>query len=77
MRDAWIELQTQTLSAPTAKRRLEATRHLFDWLAIDQIVRPNPAASDEVQVTPRAKRQDTNARATANLDFSATIVVPL
>jgi len=27
---AWIELQTQTLSAPTIKQRLAAIRHLFD-----------------------------------------------
>lgn len=28
---AWIELQTQTLSAPTVKQHLAAIRHLFDW----------------------------------------------
>ncbi|MGF6935580.1 hypothetical protein OKW41_004742 [Paraburkholderia sp. UCT70] len=27
---AWIELQTQTRSAPTVKQRLAAIRHLFD-----------------------------------------------
>ncbi|SAL85758.1 phage integrase family protein [Caballeronia choica] len=41
----WIELQTQTLSAPTVKQRLAAIRHLFDWLVIGQIVPHNPAAS--------------------------------
>jgi len=42
---AWIELQTQTLSAPTAKQQLAAIRHLFDWLVTGQIVPHNPAAS--------------------------------
>ena len=30
----WIELQTQTLSAPSVKQRLAAIRHLFDWLVV-------------------------------------------
>ena len=42
---SWIELQTQTLSAPTVKQRLAAIRHLFDWLVTGQIVAHNPAAS--------------------------------
>ncbi|PRX34395.1 site-specific recombinase XerD [Paraburkholderia sp. BL18I3N2] len=42
---AWIELQTQTSSAPTVKQRLAAIRHLFDWLVTGQIVPHNPAAS--------------------------------
>ena len=42
---AWIELQTQTLSAPTVKQHLAAIRHLFDWLVTGQIVPHNPAAS--------------------------------
>lgn len=33
----WIELQTQTLSAPSVKQRLAALRHLFDWLVVGQI----------------------------------------
>ena len=41
---AWIELQTQTLSAPTVKQRLAAIRHLFDWLVIGQIMPHTPAA---------------------------------
>ncbi|SAL67238.1 phage integrase family protein [Caballeronia udeis] len=41
----WIELQTQTLSAPTVKQHLAAIRHLFDWLATGQVVPHNPAAS--------------------------------
>ena len=42
---AWIELQTTTLAAPTAKLRLAAIRHLFDWLVMGQVVPTNPAAS--------------------------------
>ncbi|MGF6613102.1 site-specific recombinase XerC [Paraburkholderia sp. WSM4175] len=42
---AWIERQTQTLSAPTVKLRLAAIRHLFDWLVTGQIVPHNPASS--------------------------------
>jgi site-specific recombinase XerD len=41
----WIELQTREHSAPTAKQRLAALRHLFDWLVTGQIVPANPAAS--------------------------------
>ncbi|MDE1181503.1 tyrosine-type recombinase/integrase [Paraburkholderia sp.] len=42
---AWIELQTQTHSAPTVKQHLAAIRHLFDWLVIGHVVPHNPAAS--------------------------------
>jgi site-specific recombinase XerD len=42
---AWIELQTREHSAPTAKLRLAALRHLFDWLVMGQVVPVNPAAS--------------------------------
>src|SRR5580658_3230430 len=42
---AWIELQTQALSAPTVKQHLAAIRHLFDWLVTGQIVPHKPAAS--------------------------------
>jgi len=41
----WVELQTQTMSAPTVKQRLAAIRHLFDWFVIGQVVPHNPAAS--------------------------------
>jgi site-specific recombinase XerD len=41
----WIELQMREHAAPTAKQRLAAVRHLFDWLVIGQIVPVNPAAS--------------------------------
>jgi integrase/recombinase XerC len=42
---AWIELQKREHSAPTAKQRLAALRHLFDWLVVGQVVPVNPAAS--------------------------------
>ena len=42
---AYIELLARERSAPTAKQRLAAIRHLFDWLVIGQVVKANPAAS--------------------------------
>ncbi|QIB50070.1 MULTISPECIES: tyrosine-type recombinase/integrase [Pseudomonas] len=42
---AWIELQLQTLAAPSVKQRLAALRHLFDWLVVGQVVPHNPASS--------------------------------
>ncbi len=42
---AWIELQTKEHVAPTAKLRLAALRHLFDWLVMGQVVPVNPASS--------------------------------
>jgi integrase/recombinase XerC len=42
---AYIELLTRERSAPTAKQRLSGIRHLFDWLVVGQVVKPNPAAS--------------------------------
>lgn len=41
----WIELQTRERSAPTAKQRLAALRHLFDWLVTGQVIAANPAAA--------------------------------
>ena len=41
----YIEELTRERSAPTAKQRLAAIRHLFDWLVMGQIVPLNPAAS--------------------------------
>jgi site-specific recombinase XerD len=41
----WIELQIQTLAAPSVKQQLAALRHLFDWLVTGQVVPANPAAS--------------------------------
>jgi site-specific recombinase XerD len=42
---AWVELQTREHAAPTAKQRLAAIRHLFDWLVTGQVVSVNPAGS--------------------------------
>ncbi len=42
---AYVELLTREKSAPTAKQRLAAIRHVFDWLVVGQIVPVNPAAS--------------------------------
>ena len=42
---AWVEFQTRERAAPTAKLRLAALRHLFDWLVTGQVVPLNPAAS--------------------------------
>jgi integrase len=41
----WIEMQTRVHSAPTAKLRLAALRHLFDWFVTGQVISANPAAS--------------------------------
>src|SRR5271157_3799285 len=40
----YIEQLSQARSAPTAKLRLAALRHLFDWMVIGQIMPTNPAA---------------------------------
>ena len=42
---AYIEQLQKVRSAPTAKLRLAALRHLFDWLVIGQIMPVNPAAA--------------------------------
>jgi site-specific recombinase XerD len=41
----YIDELTRARSAPTAKQRLSAIRHLFDWLVVGQVVPVNPAAS--------------------------------
>ena len=41
----YIEQLSQARSAPTAKLRLAALRHLLDWMVIGQIVPTNPAAA--------------------------------
>ncbi|MBK3804481.1 tyrosine-type recombinase/integrase, partial [Azospirillum brasilense] len=41
----WVEGLMRTHAAPTAKQRLAAVRHLFDWLVTGQVVPVNPAAS--------------------------------
>ena len=42
---AYVEQLTRTHSAPTAKQRLAALRHLFDWLVTGQVIAHNPAHS--------------------------------
>jgi site-specific recombinase XerC len=42
---AWIERLSRKHSAPTAKQRLAALRHLFDWLVTGQVLPANPAAA--------------------------------
>ena len=39
---AYIEELYRERSAPTAKARLAALRHLFDWMVIGQIMPTNP-----------------------------------
>ena len=41
----YVEQLGRERSAPTAKQRLAAIRHLFDWLVTGQVVPANPAAS--------------------------------
>src|SRR5262249_14616481 len=42
---AYVEQLACERSAPTAKQRLAAIRHLFDWLVMGQVIPMNPAAS--------------------------------
>jgi site-specific recombinase XerD len=42
---AYIEQLQKARSAPTAKLRLAALRHLFDWMVIGQVMPTNPAAA--------------------------------
>jgi hypothetical protein len=42
---AYIEQLQKARSAPTAKLRLAALRHLFDWMVIGQIMPLNPATA--------------------------------
>jgi site-specific recombinase XerD len=42
---AYIEQLQKERSAPTAKLRLAALRHLFDWMVIGRIMPTNPAAA--------------------------------
>jgi site-specific recombinase XerD len=42
---AYIEQLSRDRSAPTAKQRLAAIRHLFDWLVVGQVIPMNAAAS--------------------------------
>ena len=42
---AYVEQLQKARSAPTAKLRLAALKHLFDWMVIGQIMPTNPAAA--------------------------------
>jgi site-specific recombinase XerD len=42
---AYVEQLQKARSTPTAKLRLAALRHLFDWMVIGQIMPVNPAAA--------------------------------
>jgi site-specific recombinase XerC len=42
---AYVEQQQKARSAPTAKLRLAALRHLFNWMVIGQIMPTNPASA--------------------------------
>jgi site-specific recombinase XerC len=42
---AYIEQLQKARSAPTAKLRPAALRHLFDWMVIGQIMPVNPASA--------------------------------
>lgn len=42
---AWVELQDRTKAVPTAKLRLAALRHLFDWLVTGGVLPVNPGAA--------------------------------
>jgi integrase/recombinase XerC len=41
----YVEKLSRERAAPTAKQRLAAIRHLFDWLVTGQVIPLNPAAS--------------------------------
>jgi integrase family protein with SAM-like domain len=47
----YIEQLSRARSAPTAKLRLAALRHLFDWMVIGQIM-PTNASADRAQPRP-------------------------
>ncbi len=42
----YVEQLSRARSTPTAKLRLAALRHLFDWMVIGQIMPTNPAAAE-------------------------------
>jgi site-specific recombinase XerD len=42
---SYVEWLTREKAAPTAKQRLAAVRHLFDWLVTGQVIDVNPATS--------------------------------
>ena len=55
---AYIEQLQRARSAPTAKLRLAALRHLFDWMVIGQIMPTNPGRRGARAAPHRAARQD-------------------
>ena len=61
-RETYIEQLSRARSAPTAKLRLAALRHLFDWMVIGQIM-PTKSDRRRARAAPhRATRQDAGAR---------------
>ena len=76
---AWIELQTQMLSAPTVKQHLAAIRHLFDWLVTGQVVPHNSAASvrGPSHTTRKGKTPVLNASEARTLLDSIDVSTPI
>jgi site-specific recombinase XerC len=76
---AWIELQTQALSAPSVKQHLAAIRHLFDWLVTGQIVPHNPAASvrGPSHITKKGKTPVLDASEARQLLDSIDVTTPI
>ena len=58
---AYIEQLGRERSAPTAKQRLAAIRHLFDWLVTGQVMPVNPASSVRGPSHSVKARQDAGA----------------
>ena len=68
----YIEELTRERSAPTAKQRLAAIRHLFDWLVVGQVMPVNPASSvrGPSHVVKRGKRRCCRPRRLDAIDVS-------
>ena len=69
---SWIERQTREHAAPTAKARLAALRHLFDWLVTGRVVPVNPAGSalgPSDAVTTSARQVPASGRAPTPLSL--------
>ncbi|SDQ22976.1 Site-specific recombinase XerD [Paraburkholderia fungorum] len=75
----WIEMQTQTSSAPTVKQQLAAIRHLFDWLVTGQVVPHNPAASvrGPSHTTKKGKTPALDATEARHLLDSIDVTTPI
>lgn len=63
---AWIEQEGQRYSKPTVKQALAATKALFDWLVVRQVLTHSPAAS------VRGPRYSAKRGKTPILDASTT-----